>query len=125
MRLIEIGESSLMFGYSEVAKMLATWIRNGSLNEKPRWPTKVFVGESTVSALTAYEYRGYIITVWARPELTHGSTSVGIVYKEDQLGSIIQVQRIEGKLFEREEMAEQYGVDLCKQWVDEQFRLKD
>src|SRR5262245_185287 len=114
-----------MFGYSEVAKMLATWIRNGSLNKKPRWPTKVFVDESTVSALTAYVYRGYIITVWARPELSHGSTSVGIVYKEDQLGSIIQVQRIEGKLFERKKQAEQYGVDLCKRWVDDQFRLKD
>jgi hypothetical protein len=114
-----------MFGYSEVAKMLATWIRNGSLNKKLKWPTKVFVGDSTVSALTAYEYRGYIITVGARPELNHGSASIGIVYKEDQLGSVIQVQRIEGKLFEREEISEQHGVDLCKQWVDEQFRLKD
>ena len=47
--------------------MLATWIRNGSLNKKPKWPTKVFVGDSTISALTAYESRGYIITVWARP----------------------------------------------------------
>ena len=114
-----------MSGSSGVAKLLATWIRNGSLSKKPKWPTKVFVGDSTVSALTAYEYRGYIITVWARPELTHGSTSIGIVYKGSQLGSISQVQRIEGKLFERKEQAEQYGVDLCKQWVDEQFRLKD
>jgi hypothetical protein len=114
-----------MSGSSGVAKLLATWIRNGSLSKKPKWPTKVFAGDSTTPALTAYEYRGYIITVWARPELTHGSTSVGIVYKGSQLGSIIQAQRIEGKLFEEKEQAEQYGVDLCKQWVDGQFRLKN
>jgi hypothetical protein len=65
------------------------------------------------------------MTVWARPKLTHGATSVGIVYKGDQLGSIIEVQRIEGKLFERNEQAAQHGLDLCQQWVDDQFRLKD
>jgi len=32
---------------------------------------------------------------------------------------------MEGKLFERKEQAERHGVDLCKQWVDEQFRRKD
>ena len=60
-----------------------------------------------------------------RRELTGGSTSIGIVYKRDQLGSIIQVQRVEGKSFERRESAEQHGVDLCTQWVNEQFRRKD
>lgn len=105
--------------------MLTKWLQIGALNPKPRWPTKVYVGDSLTPALTAYEYRGYIITVWARPELTHGATSVGIVYQRDRLGSIIQVQRIEGKLFERKEQAEQHGVDLCMQWVDEQFRRKD
>jgi hypothetical protein len=114
-----------MFGYSEAARTLATWIRNRSLNKKPKRPTKIFIGDSTGVALTAYEHRDYIITVWARLELTHGFTSIGIVYKGSQLGSIIQVQRIEGNLFERKEQAEQNGVDLCKQWVDEQLRLKD
>jgi hypothetical protein len=109
-----------MSGSSTVAKMLTTWLRIGALNRKPKWPTKVFVDDS--SPLTAYEYRGFIITVWARPELAHGSTSVGIIYKRDQLGSIFQVQTIEGKLFERKEQAERHGVDLCKQWVDLQFR---
>jgi hypothetical protein len=31
----------------------------------------------------------------SRPEFTNGSTSVGIVNKQNRLGSIIQVQRIE------------------------------
>jgi hypothetical protein len=76
--------------------------------------------DSSIPALTAYEYRGYIISAWARPEFTNGSTSVGIVYERDQFGSIIQVQRIEGKLFESKEQAERHGLELCKEWLDKQ-----
>jgi len=56
----------------------------------------------------------------SRPEFTNGSTSVGIVHKQNRLGSIIQVQRIEGQLFESKEEAEQHGLELCKEWIDEQ-----
>ena len=73
-----------------------------------------------VPAVTAYEYRGYIISAWARPELTNGSTSIGIVYERNQSGSIIQVQRIEGELFATKEQAEQHGLELCKEWIDKQ-----
>jgi hypothetical protein len=76
-----------------------------------------------IPQLTAYEYRGYIIGAWARPEFANGSTSVGIVYERSQLGSIIQVQRIEGELFEQKEQAEQHGLKLCKEWIDNQFRV--
>jgi hypothetical protein len=71
-----------------------------------------------IPQLTAYEYRGYIIGAWARPELTKGCTSVGIVYRRNQLGSLIQVQRTEGRLFETKEQAEQHGLELCKEWLD-------
>jgi hypothetical protein len=54
----------------------------------------------------------------------NGSTSVGIVYKRARLGSITQVQRIEGQLFETKEQAEQHGVELCKQWIDKQVRAR-
>ena len=54
----------------------------------------------------------------ARPELAKGSTSVGVVFKQDKFGSMIQVQRIEGKLFENKKQAEQHGVELCKDWID-------
>jgi hypothetical protein len=47
-----------------------------------------------------------------------GSTSVGIVYKRDKFGSMIQVQRIEGKFFKNKKQAEQDGVELCKKWID-------
>ena len=79
-----------------------------------------FLNDSYIPVLTAYEYRGYIISAWARPESTNGSTSVGIVYARGQFGSIIQVQRIEGELFETKEQAEQHGVELCKEWIDKQ-----
>jgi hypothetical protein len=79
-----------------------------------------FLNASYIPALTAYEYRGYIISAWARPESTNGFTSVGIVYDRGQLGKIIQVQRIEGELFETKEQAEQHGVELCKEWIDKQ-----
>jgi hypothetical protein len=79
-----------------------------------------FLNGSYIPALTAYEYRGYIISAWARPELPNGSTSVGIVYKRGQVGSIIQVHRIEGEFFETKKQAEQHGVELCKEWIDNQ-----
>jgi hypothetical protein len=71
-----------------------------------------------IPQVTAHEYRGYTIGAWARPELTNGFTSVGIVYKPGQFRSIMQVQRIEGELFKSREQAEQRGVELCKEWID-------
>ena len=76
-----------------------------------------------IPPLTTHEYGCYIIGGWARPEVTKGFTSVGIVYERSQLGSIIQVQRIEGELFESKDLAEQHGVKLCKEWIDKQFRV--
>ena len=73
-----------------------------------------------VPSLTFYEYRGFLIGAWARPEPTKASTSVGVVFKRDKFGSMIQVQRIEGKFFKNKEQAEQHGVELCKDWIDQQ-----
>jgi hypothetical protein len=95
-------------------------IRNRARNKGLESSTNAFLNSSFIPALIAYEYRGYIISAWARPEPTNGYTSVGIVYDRGQFGTIIQVQRIEGKLFESQEQAEQDGVELCKEWVDKQ-----
>jgi hypothetical protein len=109
---------------SGVAKMLTTTlIRNQAPNKVPKSPTKVFPNGSYIPALTAYGYRGYIISAWARPEFTNVSTSVGIVYKWGQLGSLIQVQRIEGESFGSKEQADQHGLKLCKEWIDKQFTV--
>jgi hypothetical protein len=67
------------------------------------------LNDSFVPALPAYEYGGHIISAWARPEFANGSASVGVVYEQDQFGSIIQVQRIEGELFESKEQADGTG----------------
>jgi hypothetical protein len=112
-----------MSGTSKIATA-AAWIRNGASNNGPEELTKASLNSSYIPALTAYEYRGHIITAWARPEFTNGSTSVGIVYKRARLDSILQVQRIEGQLFETKEQAEQHGVELCKQWIDKQVRAR-
>jgi hypothetical protein len=72
-----------------------------------------------IPTLTAYDYRGNIVSAWARPDSTNGFTSVG-VYERGQFGLTIQVQRIEGELFEAKEQAEQHGVELCKEWLDKQ-----
>src|SRR5262245_41937245 len=77
-----------------------------------------FLNPSLIPVLTASEYRSYVISAWARPESTIGHTSVGVVYKRHDFGSIIQVKRIEGKLFGSKEQAEQDGVELCKEWID-------
>jgi hypothetical protein len=77
-----------------------------------------------IPPLTTYEYKAHFIGAWARPELTNGCTSVGIVYRRNQLGSLIQVQRSEGKLFETKEQAEQHGLELCKEWLDKQFMVE-
>ena len=108
-----------MSGTSKITTA-AAWIRNGVSNNGPEELTKASLNSSYIPALPVYEYRGHIITAWARPEFTNGSTSVGIVYKRGQLGSIIQVQRIEGELFESKEEAERYGLELCKEWIDKQ-----
>lgn len=104
--------------------LITTLIRNKAPNKVPKSPTKTFLNGSYIPALTAYDYRGYIISAWARPEFTNASTSVGIVYKRGRIGSIIQVQRIEGELFETKEQAEQHGVELCKEWIDKHNNAK-
>ena len=76
-----------------------------------------------IPPLTVYEYKGHFIGAWARPEPTAGCTSVGIVYRQSKLRSMIQVKRIEGRLFETKEEAEQHGLELCEEWLDKQLRV--
>lgn len=80
-------------------------------------------GTNQIPSLTFHEYRGYVIAGWARPELTKDFTSIGVIYKRDKFGSLIRGHRIEGKLFESKEQAEQHGVELCKEWIDKEFRV--
>src|SRR4030095_1065370 len=73
------------------------YIIGGVSSKGPDELTNAPLNSSYIPALTTYEYRGPILTAWARPEFFNGSTSVGIVYNRARLGSILQVQRIEGR----------------------------
>jgi hypothetical protein len=55
-----------------------------------------------------------------RAGIWKGSASVGIVYKPTRMGSIVEIKRIEGRSFESKEEAERHGLELCKEWIDEQ-----
>jgi hypothetical protein len=91
---------------------------NSSGNRHGACVTLFMDDTNQIPSLTFYEYRGFVIGAWARPESAKGSSSVGVVFKRDKFGSMIQVQRIEGKLFENKKQAEQHGVELCKDWID-------
>jgi hypothetical protein len=77
-----------------------------------------------IPTVMASEYEEYYISAWARPEFTNGYTSVAIVSKQIRPGSFVQVQRIEGELFESKGQAEQHGLELCKEWIDKQTNRK-
>lgn len=65
------------------------------------------------------EYKGYYISGSQIPLYMTGSKSLGIVCVSGKFGSIIEVQRIDGKNFETTEQAEEHGLELAKRWVDE------
>jgi hypothetical protein len=69
--------------------------------------------------MASEEYKGFHIFVWVRVQYGN-SASVGIVCKPTPRGSTIEVKRIEGRSFESKEEAEQHGLKLCKEWVDDQ-----
>ena len=47
-----------------------------------------------------------------------GCESLGTVYRDGRSGSIIEVARIEGKIFDTMKEAEARGLELAKEWVD-------
>jgi hypothetical protein len=79
-----------------------------------------FLKGSYVPALTAYEYRGYIINAWARPEFTNGFTSAGIVYERGQFGSIVRFRESRASCSKVKSKPSIHGIELCKEWIDNQ-----
>ena len=47
-----------------------------------------------------------------------GCESRGSVFKLARAGSIIELARIEGKIFKTMKEAEAHGLELAKEWVD-------
>jgi hypothetical protein len=65
-------------------------------------------------------HKGFLICGSAVPKFATGFDwhSQGIILRPARLGSILEVKRIEGPMFNSNEAAEQHGLELCKEWID-------
>jgi hypothetical protein len=48
--------------------------------------------------------------------------SQGIVFRSGPRGSVIEVERLEGDVFQTKQAAEDHGLELAKKWVRTQSR---
>ena len=64
------------------------------------------------------EYKGYKISGTSTPIYMEGCESRGSVFKPARAGSIIELARIEAKIFKTIKEAEAHGLELAKEWVD-------
>jgi hypothetical protein len=64
------------------------------------------------------EYKGYKISGESRPMYLEGCESRGSVCKPGRNGSVLEVARIEGKIFKTMKEAEAHGLELARDWVD-------
>jgi hypothetical protein len=66
-------------------------------------------------------YKGFLIDGSAVPTFATGFDwySQGIVLRPGRLSSIVEIKRIKGPIFNSKEEAEEHGLKLCKEWIDE------
>ena len=50
-----------------------------------------------------------------------GWESLGTVYRNGRTGSMIEVARIDGKIFQTMKEAEDHGLELAREWVDRRW----
>jgi hypothetical protein len=65
-------------------------------------------------------YKDFLITSSAVPTFATGFTwySQGTILRPGRHGSIIEIKRIKGPIFNSKEEAEQHGLESCKDWID-------
>jgi hypothetical protein len=65
-------------------------------------------------------YKDFLISSSAVPTFATGFEwySQGTILRAGRQGSIIEVKRIQGPVFNSKEAAEQHGLELCKDWID-------
>jgi len=65
-------------------------------------------------------YKGFLISGSAVPTFATRFDwySQGIILRPRRLGSIVEIKRIEGAIFDSKEAAEEDGFRLCKDWID-------
>jgi hypothetical protein len=63
-------------------------------------------------------YKGYMISGCSIPMYMQGCQSRGSVCKAGRAGSVVELQRIDGKTFKTTKEAEAHGLELAREWVD-------
>jgi hypothetical protein len=65
-------------------------------------------------------YKGFLISGSAVPTFAARFDwySQGTILRPGRLGSIVEIQRIQGPIFNSKEVAEEHGLKLCKDWID-------
>jgi hypothetical protein len=82
---------------------------------------------SPVSALyegNMVQYKGYNILAKAVLFQPGWWRSQGSVFSDSPQGSI-HIKHLEGVIFESQQAAEAHGLELCKNWVDENLKSID
>jgi len=79
-----------------------------------------FLNANYIPALTAIRIPGLYHRRMGKTRIYERLHVSWYCLRSGPVGTIIQVQRIEGELFETKEQAEQHGVELCKEWIDKQ-----
>jgi hypothetical protein len=66
-------------------------------------------------------YKNFLIAGSAIPTFATGFDwySQGTIFRTGYLGSIVEIRRIRGVIFNSKEEAERNGLDLCKSWINE------
>ena len=64
--------------------------------------------------------RHFLIAGSAIPNFATGFDwySQGTIFRAGYLGSIVEIRRIRGVIFNSKEEAEQHGLELCKSWIN-------
>jgi len=68
-------------------------------------------------------YRGFLIAGSAVPRFTTGFDwdSQGIIFRSGRLGWIVEIKLIKGPIVNSKDGAEEHGLKLCKDWVDDRL----
>ena len=71
-------------------------------------------------AMGMKRYKGFLIDGSAMPAFATGFDwySQGTILRPGCLGSVLEIKRIRGPIFNSKEAAEQHGLQLCKDWID-------
>jgi len=64
------------------------------------------------------QYKGYMISGCSIPMYMQGCQSRGSVCKAGRAGFVVELQRIDGKMFKTPKEAEVHGLELAREWVD-------